>query len=66
MQYNHFTIKIGPRTYAELHQQKIRKTEEWDELVNISPLEIINFYDNFSYKPIQKNSERIHVLCRKK
>jgi len=66
MQYNHFTIKINERSYVELHRQKIREIDEWEQLLNNSPLEIINFYDNFSYRPVHKISERIHVLCRKK
>lgn len=66
IQYNRFTIRDGALTYIELHRQKIRPVTEWEALIEKSPLEILNFYDNFSYRPINKNSERIHILCRKK
>jgi SAM-dependent methyltransferase len=66
IQYNHFFITRNGINYTELHRQKIRTVKEWEELIENSPFEIINFYDNFSYRPVHKNSERIHILCRKK
>jgi SAM-dependent methyltransferase len=65
IQYNKFIISREGKTFTELHCQKIRSEKEWVELISNSPFEIINFYDNFSYRPAHKNSERIHILCKK-
>jgi ubiquinone/menaquinone biosynthesis C-methylase UbiE len=65
MQYNEFIITVDGKKYKELHQQKIRPVEEWKELINKSPFEMLRSLNNFSFRNAHKTSERIHFVCRK-
>ncbi|MBN1407940.1 MAG: class I SAM-dependent methyltransferase [Calditrichaceae bacterium] len=65
VQYNEFEIYVDSQIYKELHQQKIRNMEEWERLINVSPLKLLAAYHNFSLRKAKNKSERIHFVCRK-
>jgi len=63
-QYNEFTIQLGDEIVEELHQQKIRRVKEWERLLKKSPLKTESVYANFTFRPVQRKSERAHFVCR--
>lgn len=63
-QYNEFTLHLDGKSFEELHQQKIRRVKEWERLLKKSPLKTESVYANFTFRPIQRKSERAHFVCR--
>ncbi len=64
MQYNEFEIIAGEKVYHELHKQKIRKNEEWIEIIRKNNFELIEAFNNFTFIEATQYSERIHFVCR--
>ncbi len=67
LQQNHFTIflrdkEYGYRKYQEKHVQRIYSPEEIDKCLLESRLMIMESFDDFSFNPSHRDSERIHYL----
>jgi SAM-dependent methyltransferase len=64
MQYNEFIIKRNGNVYTELHQQKIRKNSEWEEIIRKNNFELIHAFNNFTFVEATPYSERVHFVCQ--
>lgn len=65
MQYNEFAIVWQHETKTELHKQKIRTLEEWQELLAESPFKTLKMLSDFSYRKLKPYSKRVHFICKK-
>lgn len=65
LQFNEFRIFEQGNDYRELHVQKIRSIEEWQELIKDSPFNSVSVFSNFSLRKVHKKSERAHFVCQK-
>jgi len=58
--------KNNGENYREIHRQRIYTPQEIKEIINNSPLKLINMYDDFSFDPPDEETERIHFVLKKR
>lgn len=65
--YLTFFVKDGQvyKRFDENHTERAYKDEYIEKLLNNCNLEVLNKYDNYTFKNIDKNSERITYVVRK-
>jgi ubiquinone/menaquinone biosynthesis C-methylase UbiE len=66
MQYNEFRIVINGRTYVEKHSQRIFSLEFLNDILSEHSFEIVNIFDEFSFEKANKESGRLHFVCKTK
>ena len=57
--------KNNGENHREIHRQRIYTPEEIKKIINDSPLKLINMYDDFTFNPPDKQSDRIHFVLEK-
>ena len=65
IQYNDFRIELEGRDFEELHEQKIWSIRDWKRFIKKSPFVLEAVYANFTFRPIERKSERAHFICIK-
>ena len=62
-----FFVKEGNKyaRYEELHEERAYSIDEIKEFIKGSGLELLGVFNNLSFKPSFKNSERLFFVCRK-
>jgi len=58
--------KNDGENYREIHRQRIYNPQEIKEIINNSPLKLINMYDDFSFDPPDEETERIHFVLKRR
>ena len=58
--------KNDGENYREIHRQRIYNPQEIKEIINNSPLKLINMYDDFSFVPPDEETERIHFVLKRR
>ena len=66
MQYNEFIVYENGKAYLETHRQRIRPLQDWDFLIEQTPLHVIGRLTEFSFRSPHARSERVHYVCEKK
>ncbi len=69
VQENKFSIKVDThpgKTFTEVHQQKLYTVREIKKLISRTGLDLLEVTDGYTRKPPNRQSLRIHFLCRKR
>ena len=63
---NKFTIKLANGDeYSEIHKEKIYSFDTYFKLINKTSLYVVDCYEAFTFKPGNKNSNRIQFILKK-
>lgn len=63
---NKFTIKLANGDeYSEIHREKIYSFDTYFKLINKTSLYVVDCYEAFTFKPGNKNSNRIQFILKK-
>jgi ubiquinone/menaquinone biosynthesis C-methylase UbiE len=65
LQHNEFIFLFNGQSFKESHIQKIYDHDTWRRLVKKSKMKLSREFSNFSFLAADKQSERIHFICRK-
>ncbi len=64
MQFNDFRIVINGKTYFEKHSQRVYSVEFLSDILTEHSFEIVNIFDEFSFEKADKESGRMHLVCK--
>ncbi len=65
IQYNKFNFLFNGEPFFEEHIQRIRTSEEWKDFIAKSKMHLSGEFSNFSMSAPNRQSKRIHFVCKK-
>jgi SAM-dependent methyltransferase len=66
MHINKFNIKLANGDeYSEIHKEKIYAFDTYFKLIDKTSLYVVNCYETFTFKPGNKNSDRVQFILKK-
>jgi len=64
-QYTRLSFNLEKGTGEELHVQQIRTVSEWDRIISGAAFETLGKFDNFTFDPANRRTDRVHYVLKK-